>query len=231
MSQFSLNLWEQKENRIPSKNPLTNTCGGCFSMTKELLTSWSRRTLRPSESSGRMFILVSWLGMLRPSWIISSCRICWRLIQIISAKSSHLQMTSLVTKGNKTSEPAARKLLQWWQVIDWQLNITADQKACHRLKKMLQMMDQWGVIECMTMSWLQRLAPPAFLLTIQPTVQCKTEMISQYSAAYHFWMVSRLLEKGAPFPESCCSLFHLFNSWSMTLYCSSLTWRNLKKRF
>jgi hypothetical protein len=37
------------------------TCGGCFSMTKELLTSASRRRLRPSESSGRMFMLTSWL--------------------------------------------------------------------------------------------------------------------------------------------------------------------------
>ena len=41
---------------------------------------------------------------------------------------------------------------------------------------------------------------------------------------YHFWIVSRLLENGAPFPESCCSLFHLFSSWSITRYCSSLTW-------
>ena len=45
---------------------------------------------------------------------------------------------------------------------------------------------------------------------------------------YHFWIVSRLLENGAPFPESCCSLFHLFSSWSSTRYCSSLTCR--KKR-
>ena len=59
-------------------------------MTKELLTRESRRTLRPSDSSGKMFILVSWLGMLRPSWIISNCLICCLFSQMISAKSSHL---------------------------------------------------------------------------------------------------------------------------------------------
>jgi hypothetical protein len=41
------------------------TCGGCFSMTKELLTSASRRRLRPSESSGRMFMLTSWLQNIK----------------------------------------------------------------------------------------------------------------------------------------------------------------------
>ena len=66
------------------------TCGGCFSITKEDLTRESRRTLSPSASSGRMFMLVSWLGMFSPSWIISSCRICCRFNQIISARSSHL---------------------------------------------------------------------------------------------------------------------------------------------
>ena len=30
---------------------------------------------------------------------------------------------------------------------------------------------------------------------------------------YHFWIVSRLFEKGAPLPASCCSLFHVLSSW------------------
>ena len=41
---------------------------------------------------------------------------------------------------------------------------------------------------------------------------------------YHFWIVSRLLLKGAPLPESCCSRFHLFSSWSSTRYWSSFNW-------
>ena len=88
-------------------------------MTNELLTKASKSIVKPSLSSGKMFIVNSWLGILRLSWIMASWRICCILFQIIRAKSSH-----------------------------------------------------------------------------------------------HFWMVSKLLWNGAPFPESCCSRFQRFNSWS-----------------
>ena len=48
----------------------TNTTwGGCFSITNELLTRESRRRLRPSDSSGRIFILLSWLNIMLISFI------------------------------------------------------------------------------------------------------------------------------------------------------------------
>ena len=38
------------------------TCGGCFSITNELLTRESRSRFKPSDSSGSIFILLSWLN-------------------------------------------------------------------------------------------------------------------------------------------------------------------------
>ena len=49
--------------------------------------------------------------------------------------------------------------------------------------------------------------------------------------SYHFWIVSRLLLNGAPFPDNCCSLFHLFSSWSNTRYWSSFNWKKKQKWF
>ena len=117
------------------------TWGGCFSMTNELFTRASSSIVNPSQSSemeiaslvkysasnknvpyflpGKMFMVSSWLGSLRLSWIMANWRICCILFQMINAKSSH-----------------------------------------------------------------------------------------------HFWMVSKLLWKGAPLPDNCCSRFQRFNSWS-----------------
>ena len=77
------------------------TCGGCFSMTNELLTKESKSIVKPSLSSGKMFMVNSWLGMLSCSWIISNWRICCMLIQMISAKSSHhfWMVSRLLVKG------------------------------------------------------------------------------------------------------------------------------------
>ena len=125
------------------------TWGGCFSMTKELLTSWSSNTLRPSESSGRMFMLVSWLGMLSPSWIISSCRICCRLIQIISAKSSHLREYNCDTWHSSLGAWCDCETdSSFWDTWLWSVILWCDCNNCS------DVMDQWGAgLSCKGNAW------------------------------------------------------------------------------